>query len=66
MLTLNNGIKIDPEAHVFAVKRVNIRIERSEILASKEAKTAPLEERTSENAFFEVEKGSMYGAGIVD
>ncbi|GFR07044.1 hypothetical protein TNCT_112431 [Trichonephila clavata] len=53
------GIKIGPEAF----KRDNIWIERSEIRASdasKEGKTARLEERTSENAFFEVEEDPMY------
>ncbi|GFR16671.1 hypothetical protein TNCT_650011 [Trichonephila clavata] len=68
MLTLMR-IKICPEAHAFAVKRGNIRIECSEIRAygaSKEARTARLEERTSENAFFEVEEGPMFGAGIAD
>ncbi|GFX80841.1 hypothetical protein TNCV_3215891 [Trichonephila clavipes] len=43
------GLEIGPEAHAFAVKRDNIRIERLEIRAfnaSKEARTARLEERT--------------------
>ncbi|GFR26203.1 hypothetical protein TNCT_155151 [Trichonephila clavata] len=34
--------------------------------ASKDARTARVEERTSENAFFEVEEGPMYGTGIAD
>ncbi|GFQ90962.1 hypothetical protein TNCT_517071 [Trichonephila clavata] len=48
-------IKIDAEAHLFAVKHDNIRVERSEIRASEaseEARTARLEERTTEIAFF--------------
>ncbi|GFT54907.1 hypothetical protein TNCV_4888601 [Trichonephila clavipes] len=62
------GIKVDPEAHE-AQKRDNIWIERSEIRAfdaSKEARTARLEKRTSENTFFEIEEGSMHEAGISD
>ncbi|GFQ72626.1 hypothetical protein TNCT_355811 [Trichonephila clavata] len=53
MLTLM-GIKIGPEAHGFAVKRDNIRIECSEIRtsdASKEIRTPCLEETTSKNTF---------------
>ncbi|GFQ95940.1 hypothetical protein TNCT_531481 [Trichonephila clavata] len=68
MLTLMR-IEIGPKAHAFTVKSDNIRIERSDIRtsdASKKARTAHLEERTSENAFFEVEEGPMYGAGIPD
>ncbi|CAD6218422.1 GSCOCG00011449001-RA-CDS [Cotesia congregata] len=68
MMTLM-GMKIGPEAHSFAVRRDNARIERSEIRtsnASKEARTARLEERNAENSFFEVEKGLMYEAGMAD
>ncbi|GFV08470.1 hypothetical protein TNCV_2936861 [Trichonephila clavipes] len=68
MLTLMR-IKIGPEAHTFAVKHGTIRIELSEIRASdasKEARTAHLEEKTSENVSFEAEKYRMYGAGIED
>ncbi|GFV26637.1 hypothetical protein TNCV_4059611 [Trichonephila clavipes] len=53
------------EAHAFAVKRDNIRIERSEIRASdasNEIRTVQLEEKTLENAFFEIEEGPMYEA----
>ena len=32
----------------------------------KEARTAPLHERTSENEQFEVEEGLLYRAGIAD
>ncbi|GFQ71265.1 uncharacterized protein TNCT_442401 [Trichonephila clavata] len=56
------GIKSGAEAHAFAVKRDNIQIERSEIRAFealKEVQTASLEERTSKNAFIEVEDGPM-------
>ncbi|GFR10649.1 hypothetical protein TNCT_80061 [Trichonephila clavata] len=56
MLTLIRT-KIGPEAHAFVVKRDNTRIEHSEIRASdasKEAKTACLEQITSGNEFFEV------------
>lgn len=63
------GVKIGPEAHAFAVKRDNARIDRSEIrtsIASKEARTARLEERNAENSFFEVEEGPMYAAGMAD
>ncbi|XP_044578272.1 uncharacterized protein LOC123260944 [Cotesia glomerata] len=68
MMTLM-GMKIGPEAHSFAVRRDNARIERSEIRtsnASKEARTARLEERNAENSFFEVEEGLMYEAGMAD
>ncbi|GFU27664.1 hypothetical protein TNCV_3825721 [Trichonephila clavipes] len=68
MLTLM-GIKIGPEAHGFAVKYLDIRIEYSEIRASdvsKDTRTALLEERTSENAVFEVQEGPTYGTRIVD
>lgn len=63
------GMKIGPEAHSFAVKRDNARINRSEIRASsalKEARTARLEERNAENSFFEEEEGPMYEAGMAD
>ncbi|GFV58252.1 hypothetical protein TNCV_4019891 [Trichonephila clavipes] len=68
MLTLM-GVKFSPEAHAFAVKRDNIRIESSEIRASdisKEARIDRLGERTSKNASFEVKEGPVYGAGIAD
>ncbi|CAH2105286.1 unnamed protein product [Euphydryas editha] len=68
MMTLM-GIKIGPEAHSFAVKRDNARIDRSEIRASnasKEARTVRLEERNAENSFFEVEEGPMYSVGMAD
>ncbi|GFV12267.1 otoferlin [Trichonephila clavipes] len=58
------GIKSGPEARAFVVKRDNIRIEYSDIrvfVASKEARTARLQERTSKNAFFEVEEGPAFG-----
>lgn len=63
------GITIGPEAHAFAVRRDEDRIERSELRASeasKEGRTARLHERTSENENFEVEEGFLYGAGIAD
>ena len=63
------GMQIRPEAHSFAVRRDNARIERSEIRtsnASKEARTARLEERNTENSFFEVEEGPVYEAGMAD
>ncbi|XP_074102194.1 uncharacterized protein LOC141529520 [Cotesia typhae] len=53
MMTLM-GMQIGPETHSFAVRRDNARIERSEIRtsnASKEARTARLEERNAENSF---------------
>ncbi|XP_074096654.1 uncharacterized protein LOC141525864 [Cotesia typhae] len=68
MMTLM-GMQIGPETHSFAVRRNNARIERSEIRtsnASKEARTARLEERNAENSFFEVEEGPMYEAGMAD
>ncbi|GFR19325.1 hypothetical protein TNCT_167791 [Trichonephila clavata] len=61
------GIKIGPEAHAFIVKCDNRRIEGSEIRASdasKQAKTACLEERISEYEFFEVEEEPMREARI--
>ena len=63
------GITIGPEAHAFAVRRDKVRIERSELRdteASKEARTAPLHKRISENEHFEVEEGFLYRAGIAD
>ncbi|XP_068988155.1 uncharacterized protein [Bombus flavifrons] len=63
------GITIGPEAHAFAVRRDEVRIECSELRvseASKEARTARLHERTSENKHFEIEEGFLYGAGIAD
>ena len=63
------GITLGPEAHAFAVRRDEIRIERSEPRASeasKEAKTTRLRERTSENKQFEVEEGLLYRARIAD
>ncbi|XP_074108761.1 uncharacterized protein LOC141533663 [Cotesia typhae] len=63
------GVKIGPEAHAFAIRRDNARIDRSEIRASsasKEARTARIENRNAENSFFEVEEGPMYEAGMAD
>ena len=63
------GITIGPEAHAFAVRRDKVRIERSELRdteASKEARTARLHKRLSENEHFEVEEGFLYRAGIAD
>lgn len=63
------GITIGPEAHAFAVRRDEVRIELSELRASeasKEARIARLHERTSENKYFEVEEGFLYGAGIAN
>lgn len=34
--------------------------------ASKEARTARMENRNAENSFFEVEEGPMYAAGMAD
>ena len=62
-------ITIGPEAHAFAVRRDEVRIERSELRASKaskEARTARLHESTSENEQSDVEKGFLYRAGITD
>ena len=63
------GITIGPEAHAFAVRRHEVRIEPSEFRvseASKQARTARLHKRTSKNEHFEVEEGFMYRAGIAD
>ena len=63
------GITIGPEAHAFAVRRDEVRIERSELRASeasKEPRTARLHKRTSENEHFEVEEGFLCRAGIAD
>ncbi len=63
------GIKIGTEAHSFAVRRDNARIDRSEVRtsnASEEARTARLEERNEEASFYKVEEGPMYEAGIAD
>ncbi|GFU26744.1 hypothetical protein TNCV_1838031 [Trichonephila clavipes] len=63
------GLKIIPEAHSFTIKRDNIWIDHSELRdsdATKQARTARLEERSSQNAIFEVEEGSMQEAGITD
>jgi len=63
------GITIGPEANAFAARRDEARIERSELRtskASKEGRTARLNQRTSENEHFEVEEGFLYGAGIAD
>ena len=63
------GITIGPETHAFAIRRDEVRIERSELRTSetsKEARTARLHKRTSENEHFEVEEGFLYRAGIVD
>ena len=62
------GITIGPEARVITVRR-EVRIERSELRASeasKEARTARLHKRTSENEHFEVEESFLYRAGIAD
>ena len=62
-------ITIDPEAHAFAVRQKEVRIEHSELRVSevsKEARTARLHKRTSENEHFEVEEGFLYRAGIAD
>ena len=63
------GITIGPEAHAFAVRRDEVRIAHSELRASeasKEARTARLHKRTSENEHFEIEEGYLYRAGIID
>ena len=63
------GITIGPEAHAFAVRRDEVRIERSQLRvseASKEARTSRLHKRTSENEHFEVEEGFLYRTGITD
>ena len=59
-------MSICSENHGFFVRRDETRIERSEFRASKEGRTALLAERNSLNIQFEVEEGSMYGAGIAD
>ena len=56
------GIMIGPEAHAFAIRRDEVRIERSELRASeasKEATTARPHKRTSENEDFEVKEGFL-------
>ncbi|CAG5096873.1 Protein of unknown function [Cotesia congregata] len=56
------GITIGTEAHSFAIRRNEIRIERSELrasAASKEGRTARLAERTSQNIEYEVEEGPI-------
>ena len=63
------GITIGPEDHAFAVRRDEVRIAHSELRASeasKEARTARLHKRTSENEHFEIEEGYLYRAGIID
>ena len=53
---------IGPEAHAFAIRRDEVRIERSELRASeasKEATTARPHKRTSENEDFEVKEGFL-------
>ncbi|XP_044581963.1 uncharacterized protein LOC123263348 [Cotesia glomerata] len=63
------GITVGTEAHSFAIRRNEVRIERSELrvtAASKEGRTARLAERTSQNIEYEVEEGPMYGSGIAD
>ena len=63
------GITIGQEAHAFAVRRDEVRIERSELRvseASKDASTAYLHKRSSENEYFEVEEGFLYKTGIAD
>lgn len=63
------GITVGTEAHSFAVRRNEIRINRSELrasAASKESRSARLAERTSEDQNFEREEGPMYGCGIAD
>ena len=49
------GITIGPEAHAFAIRRDEVRIECSELRvseASKEARTARLYKRTSKNEHY--------------
>ncbi|XP_044583788.1 uncharacterized protein LOC123264553 [Cotesia glomerata] len=63
------GITVGTEAHSFAIRRNEVRIERSELratAASKEGRTARLAERTSQNIEYEVEEGPMYGSGIAN
>ena len=63
------GITIGQEAHAFAVRRDEVRIERSELRvseASKDASTAYLHKRSSENEYFEVEEGFLYKTEIAD
>lgn len=62
------GIIVGTEAHTFAVRRNELRIDRSELRASAASKsggrTARLEERSSQNLDFEKEEGPMYGYEI--
>ncbi|XP_044579109.1 uncharacterized protein LOC123261528 [Cotesia glomerata] len=63
------GITVGTEAHSFAIRRNEVRIERSELratAASKEGRTARLAGRTSQNIEYEVEEDPMYGSGIAD
>ena len=56
------GITIGPETREVAIRRDEVRIERSELRASeasKEARTARLHERTSDNEHFQVEEGFL-------
>lgn len=63
------GMTIGLETHGFVVRRDEARIQRSEVRASnasKEGRTARLEERNAENNQYEVEEGPMYEAGMAD
>lgn len=63
------GITVGTEAHAFAVRRNEARIDRSELrasAASKEGRTARLAERTSQELNYEKEEGPMYGSKIAD
>ena len=56
------GITIGPETREVAIRRDDVRIERSELRASeasKEARTARLHETTSENEHFQIEEGFL-------
>ncbi|VDO03110.1 unnamed protein product [Rodentolepis nana] len=62
-------VKMGPETHAFVLRRDKARIDRSEIWASsasKEVRTARIENRDAENSYFEVEEGSMYTARMAD
>ncbi|CAD6212865.1 GSCOCG00011061001-RA-CDS [Cotesia congregata] len=63
------GITIGSEAHTFAVRRNEVRIDRCELRASavsKKGRIARLAEKTSQEIAYEVEEGPMYGFGITD
>jgi len=62
-------ISIGPYADIYASKRDDKRIQRSELRVSENAKRARMakkDELLAEKAFYEEEEGLLYGPGIVD